>query len=262
MRRFAYPIVLGLSFFASNCTRDVAGDPPSAGAPQAALEAPAAAASCAAAKPAAAASVPDPLYRVPIDGLPTAGGGRALVTIVVFSDYQCPYCRRLERTLGDLRTTYGDDLRLAFAERPLPMHDRARPAALAALAANAQGKLEPFRRRLFAAAALDDAEIDTIAREAGLDLARFNADRRATATEALTQSEHLADTLGVRGTPTSFVNGRKITGAQPLETFRAVVEERLAAARALVKSGVRQRDVYDTTIAGGLERVDPAADRN
>ena len=75
-------------------------------------------------------------YRVPVDGLPAMGDARALVTIVAFTDYQCPYCRRAEATLTQLRESYGSQVRVVVAEKPLPMHDRARPAAIAALASS------------------------------------------------------------------------------------------------------------------------------
>jgi protein-disulfide isomerase len=198
-------------------------------------------------------------YRVPVDGLPAVGDARALVTIVAFSDYQCPYSRRAEPTLAQLRQSYGSALRLVVAERPLPMHDRARPAALAALAASSQGAYERMRAGLFAGS-LDDASIAAQASGLGLDTRRFDSDRAGPASEALARSEALAERLGVRGTPTFFINGRRIVGAQPIEELRAVVDERLAAARAWVAAGVRPEDVYARSIAGGAERVEEQDD--
>jgi len=200
-------------------------------------------------------------YRVPVDGLPTLGDARALVTIVAFTDYQCPYCRRAEATVTQLRESYGSQVRLVVAEKPLPMHDRARPAAIAALAASNQGAFDLMRGRLFAGP-LDDGAIAQAASDIGLDTRRFDADRAGAATEALTRSEALAERLDVRGTPTFFINGRHVVGAQPIETFRSVIDERLAAARAMVASGVRPEDVYARTIAGGAERVDEPSDDN
>jgi protein-disulfide isomerase len=209
----------------------------------------------AAADTALPAGAPAPaIVRVPLDGLPALGDARALVTIVAFTDYQCPYCRRAEGTLAQLRQAYGADLRLVFAERPLPMHDRARPAALAALAASAQGRYDAMRARLFAGP-LDDAAIALAAREVDLDGERFDADRVGAAAAALARSVELAERLGVRGTPAFFINGRQVVGAQPIETLRAVVDERLAAARALVATGVRPEDVYTRMVAAGAEHV-------
>jgi protein-disulfide isomerase len=198
-------------------------------------------------------------YRVPVDGLPAIGDARALVTIVAFTDYQCPYCRRAEATITELRESYSSQVRLVVAEKPLPMHDRARPAAIAALAASSQGAFERMRTRLFVGP-LDDAAIAQAASDLGLDSGRFDADRAGAAGQALARSEALAERLGVRGTPTFFINGRHVVGAQPIETFRAVIDERLAAARALVASGVRPEDVYARAVAGGADRVEEASD--
>src|SRR6202034_3820597 len=105
-------------------------------------------------------------YRVPVDGLPDIGDPRALVTIVAFTDYQCPYCRRAEATLIQLRESYGGQVRIVVAEKPLPMHDRARPAALAALAASNQGAYYLMRARLYAGP-LDDGAITKAASDIG-----------------------------------------------------------------------------------------------
>jgi protein-disulfide isomerase len=193
------------------------------------------------------------LYRVPVAGLPTIGNPDALVTIVEFTDYQCPYCQRAEETIARVRATYGEAVKVVVAERPLPFHDRARPAAFAALAADAQGKFEAMHSRLFAlgGSLAEDALVRT-ARESGLDLARFEQDRNAA---PLAPSEQLADHIGVRGTPTFFLSGRRVVGAQSYETFRDVVEERLAAARALVATGTRPRDVYAALTAAGADHA-------
>ncbi|HTQ42066.1 MAG TPA: thioredoxin domain-containing protein [Polyangiaceae bacterium] len=197
-----------------------------------------------------------PVYRVPLDeDLPSIGDARALVTVAAFDDYECPYCRKAQRTLERLLSTYPRDLRIVVLEHPLPMHSRARPAAVAALAAAAQGRFEALHARLFAGA-LDDATIEAAAAEAGLDLARFDQDRADPRTSGeVDRAMQLASQIGVTGTPTFFVNGRRIVGAQPYEVFRQVVEERLAAARQLVAAGVRPSRVYEQTIASGLPSV-------
>jgi len=184
--------------------------------------------------------------RVPIDGLPVFGPASALVTIVEFTDYQCPYCARAESRIQTLKQTYGDDVRIAIAAHPLPMHENARAAALAAFAAAEQGKMEEMHAHLFAHAnALDDAGLAKAAADVGLDVARFEAARRGpNAAAALAQAEALAKTAGVKGTPTFFVNGRRVIGAQPIETFKTMIDEELARARALVASGTKRTDVY------------------
>ena len=213
--------------------------------------APRATASTAASAP---AGVSDRVYRVPIDGLPALGDPKAPITIVIFTEYECSYCRRAESTVAQLRARHGAELRVVIAEHPLPAHARARPAALAALAAAEQGHFEGMHGRMLAGS-LDDAAIDAAAQAEHLDLARFEASRATTAVDALERSEHLAKELGVRGTPSFFVNGRMLVGAQPLATFERVIEERLAAARTLMAAGVRPEDVYARTIADGLTSI-------
>jgi protein-disulfide isomerase len=214
-------------------------------------------------EPARTKVAPAPV-RLPIDGLPIVGSDRALVTIVEFTDYQCPYCARAEDRMTALRAAYGDDVRVAIAAHPLPMHERARPAALAAFAAAEQGKLAAMHARLFAdTKALDDAGLVRAATDVGLDLAQFDASRRGpSAAAALDRSEALGRTAGVTGTPTFFINGRRVVGAQPLETFKQVIDEELAVARALVASGVRREDVYAKILAsaGPLTAESPPSD--
>ena len=197
------------------------------------------------------ASVPEPIFRVPVEGLPSIGNRSALVTMVLFTDYECAFCRRAESTIAQLRARYGADLRVVVAEHPMPMHANGRPAALAALAADDQGHFESMHARLFAGP-LDEASIQQAAKAEGLDLARFDADRRGEAVDALERAEKIGKTLNVSGTPMSFINGRKVAGAVPVEEFEAIIDERLAAARKLVASGVHPEDVYQKTVEGGL----------
>ena len=241
--RHAIAIAVGLAITSLGCSHATTDSPPTPSLPSAAN------AELPAGLPVAR------IYRVPVAGLPSIGDARALVTIVAFTDYECPYCRRAEATLTQLRQSYGNEVRLVVAEKPLPMHDRARPAALAALAASAQGAFDLMRARLFAGP-IDDAAIAVAASDIGLDAARFDADRAGMAKEALARAEALAEHLGVRGTPAFFINGRYVVGAQPIEELRSVIDERLTAARALVASGVRPEEVYARTIAGGAERVE------
>ncbi len=249
--RNAIVLGLGLAFTSSGCSHATATTDPPAPAASAVI----------AANTAPAPALAEPTYRVPVDGLPSIGDARAPVTIVAFTDYQCPFCRRADATITQLRASYGNQVRVVIAEKPLPMHDRARPAAIAALAAASQGSFDAMHARLFAGP-LDDAAIAAAAKDIGLDVDRFDSDRAGTAAAALARSEALADRLGVRGTPSFFINGRHVVGAQPIETFRAVIDERLASARALTATGVRAEDVYARAIAGGLEKVEAPAEDN
>ncbi|MBX3191899.1 MAG: thioredoxin domain-containing protein [Labilithrix sp.] len=250
MKTLGSLLALTLTLLTCQCARPEYDD--RANAAPALDPTPAAPAAPAPPSPAARAASDAPAaVRVPIDGLPAIGSARALVTIVAFSDYQCPYCAKADRTLATLREELGEDLRIVLANRPLPMHDDAAPAARALLAAAEQGRAEAMHARLFAdRGALDDAGLVASARAIGLDVRAFDAARKGPSTaKALAISEALANQLGATGTPTFFVNGRRLLGARPYEQFRALVDEELAKAREIVAGGVPRERVYATILA-------------
>ena len=198
------------------------------------------------------------VWKLPIDGSPVEGSPDALVTLVEFSDYQCPYCGRVSPTIQQLQRDYGSKLRLVMKEYPLPatMHPMARGAALAAVAAGAQGneKYWAMHDKLFAhQQALDPASLDGYAKDIGLDMARFHADVTSPATAAVLERDtQLANALGVTGTPAVFVNARRVPGgAAPIEAFKALIDEELGKAEALVRTGVPAKDVYAHIIEKG-----------
>ncbi len=207
-----------------------------------------------------AAPAMQPVYDVPVDGLPVIGKPTAPVTLVEFADYECPFCQRGESTMKQLRAKYGDEIRFAFVVHPLPMHPQARPASLAALAANRQGKFEAMHDALVQRALqangqpLSDAAIADAARVAGLSTDTLAADEQGASPE-LARADALSSRLGIKGTPSVFVNGKLIVGAQPLETYEHLIDSELAAAKSLVASGTRPEDVYKTTIAAGARTV-------
>lgn len=244
---FAFVFTATLALGTTQCSR--AQDPIEEPSPRMAP----AAAPAAASSP-ARASVPADIpaaVRVPIDGLPMLGSPRALVTIVAFTDYECPYCAKADLTIATLRTELGDDVRVALASRPLPMHERAAPAARAFLAAAEQGRAEAMHARLFSdRMALDDAGLVASAQAVGLDMRAFEAARTGPkGAAALARVDALATSLDVNGTPTFFVNGRRMVGARTYDTFRALVDEERAKAKALVEGGVAREDVYASLMA-------------
>lgn len=176
--------------------------------------------------------------KVPIDGLPAFGKTDALVTVVAFTDYECPYCEKADTSLEQLRDDYGDKVRFVVASQPLPMHEHALPAAKAFLAANQLGKGEAMHKKLFALTraktVLTDEVLRNAAVELGLDAKPFDDLRASPAiADAVTKSQALATRLDVRGTPSFFVNGRRLVGARPVETFRALFDEELTKAAKL-----------------------------
>ncbi len=194
------------------------------------------------------------VYRVPIGSSPVAGPADARVTLVEFTDYECPFCARANATVDELVRQYGGKLRVVVKHNPLPFHANANGAALAALAAGEQGRYWEMHQRLFAAPpALDAASLERHARELGLNVEAWKAAMRSPKLQQQVDADKaLAQTLGAQGTPTFFVNGRKLVGAQPLEAFKGVIDAELARAEALLKGGVRSDELYARIIERGL----------
>jgi protein-disulfide isomerase len=162
---------------------------------------------------------------------PAVGAASAPVTLVEFSDFQCPFCQRVEPTLKQLRDKYGDKLRIVWKDFPLTqIHPQAFKAGEAGHCAGEQGKYWEYHDRLFAnQQALQPADLKKHAADLGLDAAAF-----ATCLDSSKFGERVRDgvsqgtSLGVNSTPTIFINGRRLSGAQPLEVFVAVIDEELS----------------------------------
>ncbi|MCA9709043.1 MAG: thioredoxin domain-containing protein [Myxococcales bacterium] len=198
---------------------------------------------------------PDPaaVYKVEVGDAPIRGPQHALVTIVMWTDYQCPYCSRVQATLAELEKEYGRSVRFVHKHNPLGFHARAMPAALAAEAAGRQGKFWEMHDRLFGhQKELTDQNFRKWAKKLGLKVGRFERDLDDPELRArIERDQAQGNTLGARGTPAFFINGRFLSGAQPLESFRALIDEELARAQRLVDRGVPLREVYTVTIAEG-----------
>ena len=224
----------------------------------------------AAAKPKAAKpGQPDPkaVYKVPLKGNePQKGPDDALVTIVEISDFQCPFCGRVEPTIKQVVDKYGKDVRVVWLNNPLPFHNNAKPAANAALEAHAQKGNKGFwamHEKLFAnQKALTTDNLEKWAKELGLNMAKF---KKALADDkygkTIQAQQTLASSLGARGTPAFFINGRNLRGAQPLTAFTALIDEELVKAKALVAKGTPKAKLYATIIANGATgpKTAPAA---
>jgi protein-disulfide isomerase len=189
------------------------------------------------------------VWKVPVAGAVARGAQKPLVTIVEFTDYQCPFCKRAEATMQELLDRYPDDVRLVIRHNALPFHARARAAASLAIEARAQrGDVMFFKvaARLFESAPkLEEPALLEIAREFKLNEARVKA--------ALTKGTHdsvidadmdLAADLKARGVPHFFINGVRLSGAQPIEKFVEAVEREREKARALVAQGTPRAKIY------------------
>jgi protein-disulfide isomerase len=177
-----------------------------------------------------------PVVRVEVGvgGAPFRGPAAAPVTIVEFSDFQCPYCKQVVPTLAQLLSRYGERVKLVFRDFPIDsLHPQARKAAEAARCAHDQGKFWEYHDALFAGSPNASAEqLKTYAQQVGLDVPSFERCLGSrTHTAAVQKDVEEGTRLGVTGTPAFFVNGELLSGAQPLERFVQVIERELARAR-------------------------------
>jgi protein-disulfide isomerase/FKBP-type peptidyl-prolyl cis-trans isomerase len=201
------------------------------------------------------------VWKVALAGAPARGSDAALVTIVEFADFQCPFCRRVEPTLVTIRATYGDKVRLVWKDAPLPFHTRAYPAAELAREARAEKGLAGFwvaHDALLASPKLEDADLAGIAAAGGLDPTKAHdavasERRKADIDKDAAQGKDIEAT----GIPTFFINGRKLVGAQPLEKFKSMIDEEIVHAQAALAKGTPRAGLYDALVAGG-RGVQPA----
>jgi protein-disulfide isomerase len=164
---------------------------------------------------------------------PSKGPADAKVTIVEFSDFECPFCSRAIGTVNEVMKKYDGKVRLVFRQFPLPMHSHAEKAAEAALCANEQGKFWEAHDKFFASQEnLDIAGLQNDAKELGLDTTKFeqclSSGKMASVVE---KDQQDGKKLGVNGTPAFFINGRELSGAQPLEAFSEVIDSELAGGK-------------------------------
>lgn len=171
-----------------------------------------------------------PVVEVGDGGRTAKGPADAPITIIEFSDYECPFCKRAEESVKQVMEAYPGKIRLVYRDYPLPFHSNAKPASIAAVCAEKQGKFWEYHEKLFAASALNDETYKAVAGEVGLDMEKFEACQKDPATAAAVDKD-TADgaAVGVRGTPAFFINGRMLSGAQPFEKFKEIIDEELAA---------------------------------
>jgi protein-disulfide isomerase len=170
-----------------------------------------------------------PKTQVAAEG-PSRGPANAKVTIVEFSDFQCPYCSKARKTVDEVMAKYDGKVRLVFRDFPLDFHDKAQKASEAGQCANDQGKFWAMHDWMFDnQQSLDVEALKGAAKTIGLDSAKFD--------ECLTSGKHAevvkknlkaGQEAGVRGTPAFFINGSFLNGAQPLEKFVAEIDRALA----------------------------------
>lgn len=172
---------------------------------------------------------------VSTDGAPIRGAADAPVTVVEFSDFECPFCKQTHPTLKQLLERYPGKVRLAYRDFPLDsIHPQARRAAEAARCAQDQGKFWEYHDLLFTQSPqLAPEDLRRYAGQVGLDVTKFDSCLATGVHKAAVQRDlDEGNRLGITGTPAFFVNGRTLTGAQPLEAFTRLIEQELASATA------------------------------
>ena len=169
--------------------------------------------------------------KIDIAGAPVKGKDTAPVTLVVFSDFECPWCGKMEPILEQLFAANQDKLRIVFKHMPLPMHQQAEPAALAAIAAQKQNKFWEMHDALFQVTTWTPATIEEIAQKTGLNMERFRADISSPETQMqLAKDKSDAQNADVSATPSLFINGRPVRERSPM-ALQAMIDEAFALAK-------------------------------
>jgi len=157
------------------------------------------------------------------------GDENAKVTIVEFSDYECPFCKKAEPTMKKILKNYEGQVRWVYRDFPMSYHKKAQLAAEASEAAHAQGKYWEYHDLLFKNNdKLGKESLVKYAEELGLDMEQFNSDLESGKYKDEVAKDFAdGEAAGVDGTPAFFINGRKVVGAQPYEEFARVIDEEL-----------------------------------
>ena len=172
---------------------------------------------------------PNRVFNIPIGDSPVKGPATAKVTLLEFSDFQCPFCSQVPAVVDEVLKAYPNDVKFVFKQFPLVrIHPQATPAAKASLAAHKQGKFWEMHDKMFAnQKQLDDASLKKYAQELGLDMAKFEADMNSPEVAKQVEDEmKLANTNQVTGTPTLFVNGKRAAN-RTFDGLKGMVDEAL-----------------------------------
>src|SRR6185436_18290933 len=196
--------------------------------------------------------------RVPAEGA-RKGSANAKVTIVEFSDFQCPFCSRVVPTLAQIEKEYGKKVRVVFRHNPLPFHADAPLASEAAIAAESQGKFWEMHDKLFANQQnLKRPDLEKYAQELGLDMGKFKgALDSGSGKKRIQEDMALAKQVGANGTPNFYIDGRNVVGAVPFEEFKKVIDDDLQRADKLIAKGTPPGQVYAAFMQGA--KASPAA---
>jgi len=182
------------------------------------------------AKTAVRVSLDPPRVAVSAANGPSRGPVGAPIQFIEFSDFQCPFCLRAHATVEQVMKTYGDRIHFIYRHYPLPSHPQAKPAAEASACAAEQQKFWPYHDRLFEQQSkLGPADLKQHAADLGLDAAKFNACVDSHKYKDQVEADMRdGEDLGINGTPAFFINGRMLSGAQPYDAFKQIIDEEIA----------------------------------
>lgn len=175
------------------------------------------------------ASFDSPVDDKLFDWTPVKGPESAEILVIEYSEFQCPFCKRVAPTLEQLYNKYEGNIRWAYRNNVLPFHEQAEPAAKAALAANIQGKFWEYHNGLYEnQQSLGEDLYVKLATDLGLDVKKFNEDRNSEKVAKWLEADmEQARKVGAQGTPYVLINGVAVSGAQPFENFDAIVKRLL-----------------------------------
>lgn len=202
---------------------------------------------------------PNVSYKVEFDPSDAwKGDPKALVTIVEFSDYQCPHCRSAEDIMAQILEAYPTGVRIVFLNNPLRFHPQAMPAAVAALEVKAQKGLDAFwafHKKLFEnQQQISPENLEKWLTEAGVDLAQYKAAVENKTHEAtIGRHQGLALKFGARGTPAFFINGYFLSGARPLDQFKSIIDREMQKAKQAIAEGKTTAENYYAFLMASAE---------
>jgi protein-disulfide isomerase len=195
------------------------------------------------------------VHKVPVGRSPVRGRADALVTVIEFGDFQCPFTRRAETMVKQIVGTYGDKVRIVWKNEPLAFHTRAEPAAEVALETLKEKHNDAFwlvHDDLLLSAKLEDDDLLAIATAHAVDRTRAgSAITNHTHRAAIDADHHTAQAFAATGTPTFFINGRRVVGAVPFETMKTIIDEEIAHAERVLQDGSPRARIYEVLTKDG-----------
>ncbi len=209
--------------------------------------------------------------KIPLGKSFVMGNPDAAITIVEFSDFQCPFCARGGATAKQAIEKYPNDVKVVFKHNPLAFHKEAPAAHHASIAAGNQGKFSEMHDLLFEAQKSMKGKGDAgmlematgMATKLGLDIKKFKADMTSPATAQIVKDDlKLGASLGVRGTPHFFINGERLSGAQPFPKFEEIIKKQLGEVKTMLAAGTAKSDIYNKMVTSNFKAAEakkPAA---